>query len=122
MGLDITGLGTGVTLQTNVATVLEELVAANTKANGTQAKIHATTLSASTDAITFQATDSGGSGYINKTFVSVDKNGVENQSVVQDFSIGNASTTVTFTVSRQILTYEVSAGSWTYVSTVASAV
>ena len=122
MGLDITGLGTGATLQTNVATVLEELVAANTKANGTLAKIHATTLSASTDAITFQDSDSGGSGYINKTFVSVDKNGVENQSVVQDFSIGNASTTVTFTVSRQILTYEVSAGSWTYVSTVASAV
>ena len=41
--LDITGLGTGGTLNTNIGTILEDIAPASTKVNGCEARIHCTT-------------------------------------------------------------------------------
>ena len=83
---------------------------------GTISKVYCVASSSSTDPIDVNSA-------IAKTFVSVDSNGVQNQSVVQDFSISNVSTTVTTTYTRTIMTYNVNASNaWTYVSTVSSAV
>lgn len=110
------GMGTGVTLQANVGTVLNELSPAAGLEIGTISKVYCVASSSSTDPIDVNSA-------IAKTFVSVDSNGVQNQSVVQDFSISNVSTTVTTTYTRTIMTYNVNASNaWTYVSTVSSAV
>jgi hypothetical protein len=110
------GMGTGVTLQANVGTVLDELSPAAGLEIGTISKVYCVASSSSTDPIDVNSA-------IAKTFVSVDSNGVQNQSVVQDFSISNVSTTVTTTYTRTIMTYSVNASNaWTYVSTVSSAV
>jgi len=110
------GMGTGVTLQANVGTVLDELSPAAQAEVGTVAKVYCVASSSSTDPIDVNSA-------VSKTFVSVDSNGVQNQSVVSDFSIASVSTTVTTTYTRTIMTYSVNASNaWTYVSTVSSAV
>jgi hypothetical protein len=109
-------MGTGVTLQANVGTVLDELSPAAQAEVGTVAKVYCVASSSSTDPIDVNSA-------VSKTFVSVDSNGVQNQSVVSDFSIASVSTTVTTTYTRTIMTYSVNASNaWTYVSTVSSAV
>ncbi len=120
MGLDITTLGTGLTLQANVATVIEEMIPANTKPNGTIVKIHTSAYSA-TVTQAFQSTNASNPGYLSKQFVAVDKNGVENQSVVEDFTISNAVSNAVFSIARTVMTYENESSTWTYKTTVASA-
>jgi hypothetical protein len=114
--LVIDGMGTGVTLQSNVATVLNELAPASGLEVGTIAKVYAVASSSSTDDIDVNTA-------ISKTFTNVDSNGVQNQSVVEDFSIADVSTTITTTYTRTIMSYSVNSSNvWTYSSTVTSAV
>jgi hypothetical protein len=115
MGMDITGLGTGAALQTNVAIMLEELYPAITKSNGSIARIHTSAMTATTNPIDVNSN-------VSKTFTAVDSAGVQNVSVVGDFSISSPTATVSLTVTRTIMEYKVVAGLWTYQSTTASAV
>lgn len=115
MGLDITGLGSGPTLQNNVATVLEELTPAATRPNGTIARIHTSSTTASTDPIDVDSN-------LSKSFIAVDSAGVQNVSVLQDLSVVDPTTTITFTVTRTIMEYKIVSNTWTYQSTTASAV
>jgi hypothetical protein len=115
-GITIDGLGTGATLQNNVATLLEELSPAADKTNGTLAKIYCLATSTTVDDIDINSN-------ISKTTVAVDSAGTQNQSVVEDFSISDVTgQTVTTTYTRTIMEYEVSGGAWSYNSTTASAV
>jgi len=114
--LVIDGMGTGVTLQANVGTVLNELAPAAGLAVGTIAKVYCVASSSSTDPIDVNTA-------ISKTFTNVDSNGVQNQSVVEDFSIADVSTTITTNYTRTIMSYSVNGSNvWTYSSTVTSAV
>ena len=115
-GISIDGLGTGSTLQNNVATLLDELSPAGDKVEGTLAKIYALATSTTVDDINVNAN-------ISKTTVAVDSAGTQNQSVIEDFSISNVTGQgVTTTYTRTIMEYEVSGGAWAYNSTTASAV
>lgn len=114
--LIIDGMGTGVTLQSNVGTVLNELAPAAGLAIGTVAKVYCINAASSTDPIDINTG-------VSKTFVNVDSNGVQNQSVVQDFSVADATASISTTYTRTIMTYNVNASNvWTYVSVVTSAV
>ena len=115
MGMDITGLGSGAALQTNVGIMLEELYPAGTKSNGSIARVHTSAMSATTAPIDVNSN-------ISKSFTAVDSAGVQNVSVVGDFSISSPTASVTLTVVRTIMEYKVVAGIWTYQSTTASAV
>lgn len=114
MGIDITGLGTGAALQTNVAILLEELYPAATKANGSIARLHTSSMSAVTNPIDVNSS-------VSKSFTAVDSAGVQNVSVVGDFSISSPTANIVLTVTRTIMEYKVVAGIWTYQTTTASA-
>lgn len=113
--MDITGLGTDETLQDAVADYLADLyppVGINT---GKIAKIHATSYAGAT-------VDGVGIEDIKTvTFVSVDKNGTENQPVVQDvvFDPVGASGNVILEPIRSMMTYRSTGAAWEYQSTVA---
>ena len=132
LSFDITGLsnpnpaGTGDGPTNNIATLLESMVSASSKENGTIAKVFTVTYDNSTVSginVTV-ATDS--TGTLQKSFESVDDNpGPGSTSVVKDITAANtASGTVNLTVNRYIYTYTKSGvkggGTWTFTS-VASA-
>jgi hypothetical protein len=87
--LDITGLSNA-----QIALVLEDTIPATTKYIGAYARVHCTAYSGT---YTYNANDG-----VTKTFVAVDKNGIENQSVVQDFSFSNVTDSVTLSVTRSL--------------------
>lgn len=87
--LDITGLN-----NTQIALVLEDIVPASSKYIGINALIHCVAYSGS---VVYNGSDG-----VTKTFVAVDKNGVENQSVIQDFSFSNVTETVSLSVTRSL--------------------
>lgn len=87
LSLDITGL-----TNSNIASVLEDLVPAATKLTGVYAYVHTVYYSGSV------TTDP--STQVVKSFVTVDKNGTENQSVLQDISFNSGSNSVTLSVTR----------------------
>ena len=115
MGMDVTGLGSGATLQTNVGIMLQELYPAATKSDGSIARVHTSAMSAVTGAIDVNTN-------VSKSFIAVDSAGTQNVSVVQDFSVTSPTASVSLTVTRTIMEYTVTASTWTYVSTTASAV
>lgn len=115
-GIDVTGLGstyaTGTysgggdqTLIANVCTLLNEIKPAAGLPEASAATIHATNITATTDAIDVNSN-------INKTIVTVDAGGVQNTNVIQDFSISDPTASVNLTVNRYIITVEVQAGQW----------
>lgn len=73
LALDITGLSNN-----DIASVIEDLFPAITKNPGVYCRVHGTT---QTGTYNYDATDG-----LSKSFVTVDKNGVENQSVLQDIA------------------------------------
>jgi hypothetical protein len=87
LSLDITGLS-----NSNIASVLEDLVPAATKLTGVYAYVHTVYYSGTV------TTDP--STQVVKSFVTVDKNGTENQSVLQDVSFNSGSNSVTLSVTR----------------------
>jgi hypothetical protein len=111
LALDITGLSNA-----QVAAVINDLVPAITKNTGVYCVVHGTTYSGTYDY-------NAGAG-VTKSFVAVDKNGTENQSVVQDFSFTTQSSQpVTLTVTRSLKRYIINgAGQWTFESDLVSSV
>ena len=77
--LDITGLSNA-----NIATIIEDIYPAATKKTGSYAYVPTSTLTG--------ATVSGIdiNSVANKSFIAVDANGVQNQSVIQDIAFNNA--------------------------------
>lgn len=90
--LDITGLTNG-----QIGDIIIALYPAGTKSVNTKAFISTSTYSGSVVTNPTSQTT--------KSFVAVDSAGVQNQSVVQDFSFSNATNSVTLTVSRGYKTY-----------------
>jgi hypothetical protein len=85
--------------------MLAEISTPTTARNGTVAKIHAYYYDATTDPIDVQ-------GGIAKTLIAVDSAGVQNVNVIGDFAISDPTATVTLTVTRRVITIEISSGLW----------
>jgi hypothetical protein len=103
--LDITGLATP---DTQVATIIESMFPAATKTNGTYAFVHTTESSASTaENIDVDAAK-------NISFVAVDSNGTQNESVVQDIAFFPASGTVQIAITRGLKRFRVSGSAWVF--------
>lgn len=100
---DITGLS-----DANIATYLENIVSASSKSEGALAKI-STILYGS---VSITGIDVGSSASI--SYVNVDSNGVQNQSVVEDISFSPASGSATISITRGLKEFIVSSGSWTF--------
>ena len=110
LSLDITGL-----TNTTIASVLEDLVPAATKLTGVYAYVHTVYYSGTV------TTDP--STQVVKSFVTVDKNGTENQSVLQDISFNSGSNSVTLSVIRGRKRFIVNGSyQWVFESDLASSV
>ena len=95
----------------SVIGILDFLFPASSKQNGTVARVHVTQYINTT----VSGIDIGTAA--SKSFISVDSNGTQNESVVQDISFTTASGTATFTPTRANMTFVVSGGSWTWSNT-----
>lgn len=105
LSFDITGIN-----DTQLADFIDDMIPAISKNIGVYAYVHCTAYSGS---VTYNAGDG-----INKTFVSVDKNGTENQSVLGDIGFSNATSPLTLSVSRSLKLFQVNGSySWAHVST-----
>jgi hypothetical protein len=103
--LDITGLTSP---DTQVATIIESMFPAANKTNGTYAFVHTTESSASTaENIDVDAAK-------NISFVAVDSNGTQNESVVQDIAFFPASGTVSIAITRGLKRFRVQGSSWVF--------
>lgn len=103
--LDITGL-TSPDIQ--VATIIESMFSASLKEDGTYAFVHTTESSASTaENIDVDAAK-------NISFVAVDSNGTQNESVVQDIAFFPASGTVQIAITRGLKRFRVTGGAWVF--------
>lgn len=110
LSLDITGLS-----NSNIASVLEDLVPAATKLTGVYAYVHTVYYSGTVT--------TNPSTQVVKSFVTVDKNGVENQSVLQDISFNSGSNNVTLSVTRGRKRFIVNGSyQWVFESDLASSV
>ena len=109
--MDITGIN-----DTQIALIINDLVPASGVANGTTARIHGTTLGgASVTGIDIGAV-------LTKSFITVDKNGTENQSVLQDIGFTNATGSVSVSVTRSLKQFITSSGNWTFDQNLSSSV
>lgn len=111
--LDITGLGTDITLQNAVAGYLNDLYPVATLTTNKIARIHTTSYAGATvDGVNVEAIK-------NVSYIAVDANGTENESAVQDivFDPAGASGIVVLTPSRAMMTYKSNGSSWVYQST-----
>ena len=109
--MDITSLN-----DTQIASVINDLVPASGVSNGTTARIHGTSLTGAT----VTGIDVG--AVLTKSFITVDKNGTENQSVLQDIGFTNATGTVAVAVTRSLKQFITSGGNWTFDQNLASSV
>ena len=101
--MDITGLN-----DTQIASIIEDLTPAAGVTEGTTARIHGTSLTgASVTGIDITAVTT-------KSFIAVDSNGVQNESVLQDIGFTDATGTVSVTISRQLKQFVKSGGSWVF--------
>jgi hypothetical protein len=118
--LDVTGLGSGSTLQDNIAEIIESMYPASVQNNGKEAKIHTTSYAGATvggiNVTVTQAPDY--SGVLTKSDIPVDANGTLNASVIQDIVASNtASGSVVLTPVRTLMTYESNGTNWVYQNT-----
>lgn len=128
LALDITGFtapnapGVGDGPITDVKAVIESVYPASAAANGKIAKIHCTSYAASTISgiqITV-STSPNATGVLQKSTISVDSAGTQNESVIQDIAFINPATgTVALDPSRFTMTFTITAGVWTWNSTIA---
>lgn len=110
LSLDITGLS-----NSDIALVLEDISPAANKKIGVIALVHCVSYSGTTS---FNA-----GNQLSKTFVAVDKNGVENQSVLQDISFSNDTGSVSLSVTRSLKRYVVDgSNNWVYDTDLVSSV
>ena len=113
--MDITGLGTDVTLRNAVAVYLNDLYPAATLNTNKIARIHTTSYAGATvSGVNVEAAK-------NVSYISVDSNGTQNETVVQDvaFAVEGASGIVVLTPSRTLMTYSSTGTTWIYQSTTA---
>ena len=113
--MDVTGLGTGPTLQAAVAAYLDDLYPAVTLNTNKIARIHTTSYAGAT----VEGVDVEGAK--NVSYISVDSNGTQNETVVQDvaFAPEGASGVVILTPARTLMTYQSTGTSWDFVGTTA---
>jgi hypothetical protein len=112
--LDITGLTTPSVGNpyTDVIGILQTLFPAEQKENGTQARIHCTSYASA------QVTGIDVQSAMSKSYISVLADDSSAQSVVQDINFTTAQGSAVITPTRQTMTFEVSGGAWTWVSSV----
>ena len=113
--LDITGLGSDEnTINNAIEGILTSMVQSKgyTKQEGTYSFIHCTTAAAST------AENIDVDAVKNISYVPVDSNGTQNESVVQDIAFLPASGTVTVAITRTLRTFQIVAGNWQWQNTV----
>jgi len=113
--MDITGMGTGSTLQNALATFLNDMYPAETSNNNKVARIHTTSYAGATvEGVDIESAK-------NVSYISVDSNGTQNESVVQDvaFNASGASGIVVLTPSRTLITYKSNGTTWIYQTTTA---
>lgn len=114
--LDITGLGSGSTLNTNIATILEDIAPSAIKQDGTEARIHCTTTTGATATLTGAALNTAFNE--STTIVQQLDNGGNDDgsvSVIQSAVFNDATGSITSTVSRSLKLFRVVSGSWAYV-------
>ena len=113
MGFDITGLGTGSALQAAVSGYLNDLYPAAAINNNKQAKLHCTSYA--------NATASGIDVNSAKTisYIAVDSNGTQNESVVQDIVFAGASGNVSLTATRSLMRFQSNGTAWEWQATTA---
>lgn len=111
LSLDITGLN-----NSQIALVLRDLIPPATKNTGVRCTVHCTAYSGT---YSYNANDG-----LTKSFVAVDKNGTENQSVIQDFSFtAQTSQPVTLSVTRSLKRFIINgAGQWVHETDLVSSV
>jgi hypothetical protein len=113
MSFDITGLGSGTTLYSNISNYLNDLLQPSLANNGKIAKIHATRYSSTS------VTNIPVEPFKNVSYISVDSGGTQNESVVQDFEIAplTAGTTSIDAPQRSMITFVSDGVSWNFVNT-----
>jgi hypothetical protein len=111
LSLDITGLN-----NSQIALVLRDLIPPATKNTGIRCTVHGTSYSG-----TYSYNSNDG---LTKSFVAVDKNGTENQSVIQDFSFtAQTSQPVTLSITRSLKRFIINgAGIWVHETDLVSSV
>ena len=112
--LDITGLGANEnTINSSIEGILTSMIQSRgyVKQEGTEAFIHCSQNAAST------AENIDVDAVKNISYVAVDSNGTQNESVVQDIAFLPASGTVSVTVTRSLRYFKVVSGSWQWQST-----
>ena len=118
--MDITGLGSGVTLENNVATIVQSMIPASASNVGKQARVHATSYAGATvTGINVDVSLSPDtSGVLTKTAIAVDADGTLNETAIQDIVASNtASGSVILTPTRTLMTFESDGVNWNHVST-----
>jgi len=115
--MDITGLGTGATLYSNLIAYLDDLYPAAVENAGKSAKIHATSYSGATvSGINVSVADNN-TGVLQKSFIEVDLAGGGTGAVVQDIVANTtASGSATLSPSRQLITFSSDGAAWNFVS------
>jgi len=104
---------------TSIGTILQTLKPAASVEDGTEAKLWVISYSSSTvSGITVDITTSPDtSGVLTKSFVSVDSNGTQNESAIQDISQSNdASGTISLNPVRYLYIYTAGGGTWSFTS------
>lgn len=110
LSLDITGL-----TNNQIALVIEDLVPGSTKNSGVYCLVHCVTY---TGSFTYDGDDG-----ISKNFVAVDKNGTENQSVLQDISFSSQTSSVSLSITRSRKRFIVNGSNvWTFDADLTSSV
>ena len=114
--LDITGLGTGSNLNTNIATIINDISPSTTKRDGTEARVHCT----STVGATATLSASNLNNSFNKSLTTVQKldgNGADDgsASVIGDATFNDVTGSITSSVTRTLKLFRVNNGSWGYV-------
>ena len=101
----------------DIRTIIEDIYPAANKKTGSYAYVICSSVSGATvQNISFQDSNAGNPGYITKSLIAVDSNGVQNESVVQDFGIANATGTVQTNVTRGLKRFIVSGNLWVFES------
>lgn len=116
LALDITGLGSGATLNQNIAIILEDIAPSSIKENGTEARVHCTTTTGATATLTGSALDTA----FNESTTLVqqlDNNGDDDGSisVIQSAVFNDATGSISSTVSRSLKLFRVTSNSWEWV-------
>ena len=113
--MDITGMGTGTALQNTLASYLGDMYPPATLNNHKIARIHTTSYAGATvEGVDVESAK-------NVSYIAVDSNGTQNESVVQDivFNAEGASGLVVLTPARALMIYKSNGSVWAHQSTTA---